>query len=121
MDYDFTYDDYGKSIIQLEMGQEATAVWLNSDVIGDKTTLLAILELIDDLEKGVFKEKVIKSRNFEVRFTRDEVDIEILTNDELTEEHEEAGLSLYNCEHTSGCGLEDLKALLENWKDFKGF
>ena len=58
MDYDFTYDDYGKSIIQLEMGQEATAVWLNSDVIGDKTTLLAILELIDDLEKGVFKEKV---------------------------------------------------------------
>ncbi|MGB0503342.1 MAG: YacL family protein, partial [Thalassolituus sp.] len=40
MDYDFTYDDYGKSIIQLEMGQEATAVWLNSDVIGDKTTLL---------------------------------------------------------------------------------
>jgi|TARA_B110000211_G_scaffold205683_1_gene240105 uncharacterized protein YacL (UPF0231 family) len=121
VDYDFTYDDYGKSIIQLEMGQEATAVWLNSDVIGDKTTLLAILELIDDLEKGVFKEKVIKSRNFEVRFTRDEVDIEILTNDELTEEHEEEGLSLYNCEHTSGCGLEDLKALLENWKDFKGF
>lgn len=121
MDYDFTYDEYGKSILQLEMGQEATANWLNSEVVGDKVTLLAILELIDDLEKGVFTEKVVKSRNFEVRFTRDEVDIEILSNDELTEEHEEAGLSMYECENNSGCGLEDLKALLEEWKDFKNF
>lgn len=118
MDYEFTYDDYGQPVIRLEMGQEAMAQWLNGTVVRDKNQLAALLSLLENLRSGREREALLTDKGFEVQLTSEEVDVVIVSNDVLNEEYRDEGLTLYEDEQSSGCGLEDLLDLLRDWQDF---
>lgn len=118
MDYEFTYDDYGHPAIRLEMGQEAMAQWLNTAVVRDRKRLDDVIELLQSLQDGRQREASVTEKGFEIHLTRDEVDVLIMSNDVLDDEYRGEGLTLYEDEQSSGCGLEDLLALLEDWREF---
>jgi len=119
VDYEFTYDDYGKLVIHLEMGQEALSHWLNSTIANDATRLASVLTLLEDLRTGKEREAHFTENGFDITMSRDEVDVLIVSNDVLDEQHQEEGLTLYEDEQASGCGLEDLLHLLRDWQDFR--
>jgi len=116
MDHEFCYDETGELVIRLDMGQEVTALWLNTEVTTNREMTLALLELIDDMERGLFTEKSLSTPRFEVLFANGEVSITRLTDDS-DDLDEESGLT--TMELTSGCGIEDLKAVLESWNQFR--
>jgi len=121
LDYDFNYDEDGRLGVQLEMGQEATALWLNNDILHDRTTTLALLEMIDDLNAGVFKSKTLTSRGFEIEFSEGEVEVRVLSTAPDDDEFDEEVSGLFASEQLSGCGLEDLAAVLEGWVSFRNY
>ena len=57
MDHEFCYDETGELVVRLDMGQEVTALWLNTDIIPKRDMTFALLDLLNDLEAGVFNEK----------------------------------------------------------------
>ena len=117
MDHEFCYDESGELVVRLDMGQEVTALWLNTDIIPKRDMTFALLDLINDLESGTFNEKLLATPKFEVMFSEGEVNVTRLTADRDDDLDEDAGLS--TMELTSGCGLEDLKAVVESWIQFR--
>jgi uncharacterized protein YacL (UPF0231 family) len=117
MDHEFCYDESGELVVRLDMGQEVTALWLNTEIIPKRDMAFALLDLINDLESGTFNEKLLATPTFEVMFSAGEVNITRLTSDSDDDFDEDAGLS--TMELTSGCGLEDLKAVVESWIQFR--
>ena len=124
MDYEFTYDDHGHPSLSLDMGQETTANWLNSEIGTDIVKLQQLLDIIDELKAGTREKYEVKNRRFQLVLNRDEADISELhngINEQTTEDgldYAEEGLTIYEDESISGCGLDDLEDLLLAWQDF---
>ena len=117
MDHEFCYDETGELVVRLDMGQEITALWLNTEIFPRQDMTQALQELIEDIQSGRIRDKTLTTPRFSVLFSDGEVSIERLTDANDDDWDEDSQLT--SMELTSGCGLDDLKAVVDSWMQFR--
>jgi len=117
VDYDFTFNDYGKPIAKFSMGSEAIGQWFTEELGSNTQRIQALLAVIDTIEKKAHKEHEFFSHELRLHIDSREVEITPLSADaELDEIPED--IHLYQGELNAGCGLIDFKEAVLEWAAF---
>ncbi|AXW85920.1 hypothetical protein AU509_11430 [Lonsdalea britannica] len=116
MDYEFLRDVTGVVIVRMSMGHEAVGHWLNEEVNGQ----LAVLDEVEAGARSVLgSERQWQLQGHEYSLLLDEEEVIIRANQlSLTCDEMEEGMSYYDEESLSLCGLEDFLALLSKYRQF---
>ncbi|MBB1488531.1 YacL family protein [Oceanospirillum sediminis] len=122
MEYDFIREKTGQYSIELSMGHEALANWINTEITDNQAQVEQILTTIHDLKSKLIREKSIIGKEYSLYLTME--DAEVMANslhfqtEELGEQYTEENLSEDEDMSRSICGTDDLQYLLEEWLDF---
>ncbi|QIZ77853.1 YacL family protein [Ferrimonas lipolytica] len=118
MEFEFRRELGGQAQLELSMGHEAIARFIN-DELGDSHS---VKQLLAQLAQGEFSAH--KPFTFEGREqTLVILDGEVEVKDHRLHQHEELDdpdLSLYDAESEACCGLDDFEHLLHSWLEFLG-
>ncbi|MFC3396624.1 protein YacL [Brenneria rubrifaciens] len=116
MDYEFLRDVTGQVIVRVSMGHEAIGHWLNEEVKGQ----LALLDEVEDAARLVTgSERQWRKVGHEYTLLLDEEEVMIQANQlEFTVDEMEEGMSYYDEESLSLCGLEDFLRLVAKYREF---
>ncbi len=120
MDYRFYFNERHLPCAELSMDHEAFGLWLTDDLSDHSEQLDELLDAIEKLEEGRITEYQWKGHNFVLYLTRDDADV---TAQELLQEHsreelDDEDMDFYDAESRASCGLDDLRDLLIEWRDF---
>ncbi|MEH0832019.1 protein YacL [Pectobacterium cacticida] len=116
MDYEFLRDVTGRIIVRMSMGHEAVGHWFNEEVKGQ-------LSVLDDVEEAaralVGSERQWQHVGHEYTLSLDEDAVMVQANSLsfITDELED-GMSYYDEESLSFCGLDDFLALIAKYREF---
>ncbi|MDU6409766.1 MAG: protein YacL [Yersiniaceae bacterium] len=116
MDYEFLRDITGQVQVRFSMGHEVVGHWFNEEVKGD-------LALLDEVEtqaatvKGTERQWQREGREYTLWLDGEEVMIRANLLEFEGDEMEE-GMSYYNEESLSLCGLEDFLEVVNNYRAF---
>ncbi|MEI6897499.1 MAG: YacL family protein [Psychromonas sp.] len=119
MEFEFRKDFItGQATVQTEMDHEAFATWLEME--GQSIDWVeGLITQINLLQNRVIGDYKLAGSEFSLLLSHAEAQV---INHRLMEHQEddqlEQDLSFYNAELEAGCGLEDLKHLLESWLEF---
>lgn len=116
MDYEFLRDVTGQVLVRMSMGHEAVGHWLNEEVKGQ----LAILDDVEEAARQVAgSERQWQRAGHEYTLLLDSEEVMIRANQlEFTVDDMEEGMSYYDEESLSLCGLEDFLDLLGKYREF---
>ncbi|WP_127957788.1 YacL family protein [Serratia microhaemolytica] len=115
MDYEFLRDIDGQVLARFSMGHEVIGYWLNEEVKGD-------LRLLDTIEANIGRlsgnqQWQWEGHEYSLLLDREEVMIRAnqlaFSSEELAE-----GMSYYDEESLSFCGLEDFQLVLRVYRRF---
>ncbi|MEH2921660.1 protein YacL [Samsonia erythrinae] len=116
MDYEFLRDVTGQVIVRMSMGHEAIGHWFNEEVKGQ----VAILTDVEEAARAVAgSERQWRRVGHEYTLLLDAEEVMIQANQLTfnTDELEE-GMSYYDEESLSLCGLEDFLTLVAKYREF---
>ena len=116
MDYDFLRDITGEVKVRFSMGHEVIGHWLNEEVKGDLSVLDKVEAAIAEL-KGSERDTQIVGHEYTLLLADDEVMIRANQLDFDGDEIEE-GMSYYDEESLSMCGVEDFLQVVNAYRDF---
>lgn len=116
MDYEFLRDITGGVKVRMSMGHEALAHWFNEEVKED-------LSLLDDVEQAVLAVKGTEQQwqrvGHEYTLWLDEEEVMIRANQlEIAGDEMEEGMSYYDEESLSFCGVEDFLQVVSAYRRF---
>ena len=116
MDYKFFTDASGKVIAQCDEDGAAFGDWLSNELY-TATAVEAVLEIIQQLELGTIKAHKMKGQDYTLVLDEDEAQLHRHLGywDEDAELPEGTELDMQD---EVGCGLQDLKELLQDWLEF---
>jgi uncharacterized protein YacL (UPF0231 family) len=117
MDYELTRDIYGRPQARLSMGHEAFGLWLSEEVGSDQRLISALMEKVEQLQHHSCLEHKQAGHEFILTMTLDGVEVRAALLDVYADEAAD-GLSHYDQESESHCGLDDFIQLLEAWQEF---
>jgi uncharacterized protein len=115
MDYQFYRDVTGRPIAECELGHFGD--WLSHEIGDDMQAIQGLLANIVQLESKQKRRVVVNGKDYDLVLDQDEAELQFKTmlwqeDDELPEGTElDENLQI-------GCGLEDIKQLIEAWLDF---
>ncbi|GLR08701.1 hypothetical protein COO59_11360 [Mixta theicola] len=116
MEYEFLRDVTNQVKVRMSMGHEAVGHWFNEEVKGD-------MALLDEVEaaaaqvKGSEREWLLQGHEYQLSLNGEEVMIRANQLAFDTDELEE-GMSYYDEESLSFCGLEDFLAVIAAYRAF---
>lgn len=115
MDYEFLRDITGQVRVRMSMGHEAIGYWFNEEVKGDLT-------LLDSIEQAALSVKGSERQwqhvGHEYTLWLDGEEMMIRANQlDLGDELEE-GMSYYDEESLSFCGVEDFLQVVDAYREF---
>ena len=99
MDYEFLRDITGVVKVRMSMGHEAVGHWFNEEVKEN----LALLDEVEQAANTVKGSEEVMVRANQLEFSGDEM---------------EEGMSYYDEESLSLCGVEDFLSVLNAYRDF---
>ncbi|KFX05302.1 MULTISPECIES: protein YacL [Pectobacterium] len=116
MDYEFLRDVTGQVIVRMSMGHEAIGHWFNEEVKGQ----LTILTDVEDAARSVAgSERQWRRVGHEYTLLLDEEEVMVQANQlSFTTDELEEGMSYYDEESLSLCGLDDFLTLVEKYREF---
>ncbi|NKI75232.1 UPF0231 family protein [Dickeya sp. CFBP 2040] len=116
MDYEFLRDVTGQVIVRMSMGHEAVGHWLNEEVKGQQAVLDEVEAAVRELAGS---ERQWERMGHEYTLLLDSEEVMVRANQLAIETDElEEGMSYYDEESLSLCGLEDFLELLESYRAF---
>ncbi|ADN00010.1 protein YacL [Dickeya dadantii] len=116
MDYEFLRDVTGQVVVRMSMGHEAVGHWLNEEVKGQQAVLDEVEAAVRDLAGS---ERQWERSGHEYTLLLDSEEVMVRANQLAFETDElEEGMSYYDEESLSLCGLEDFLELLEKYRAF---
>jgi uncharacterized protein YacL (UPF0231 family) len=117
MDYELTRDIYGRPQARLSMGHEALGLWLSEEVGVDQPLILGLMEKVTQLQHHRCVEHKHSGHEFVLTMNQDGIEVRAALLDDSADEASD-GLSHYDQESESHCGLDDFRQLLEAWQEF---
>ncbi|ANE74800.1 MULTISPECIES: protein YacL [Dickeya] len=116
MDYEFLRDVTGQVVVRMSMGHEAVGHWLNEEVKGQQAVLDEVEAAVRELAGS---ERQWERAGHEYTLLLDSEEVMVRANQLAFETDElEEGMSYYDEESLSLCGLEDFLELLEKYRAF---
>ncbi|AJC67635.1 MULTISPECIES: protein YacL [Dickeya] len=116
MDYEFLRDVTGQVVVRMSMGHEAVGHWLNEEVKGQQAVLDEVEAAVRELSGS---ERQWERAGHEYTLLLDSEEVMVRANQLAFETDElEEGMSYYDEESLSLCGLEDFLELLEKYRAF---
>ncbi|WPD74800.1 protein YacL [Dickeya fangzhongdai] len=116
MDYEFLRDVTGQVVVRMSMGHEAVGHWLNEEVKGQQAVLDEVEAAVRELAGS---ERQWERPGHEYTLLLDSEEVMVRANQLAFETDElEEGMSYYDEESLSLCGLEDFLELLEKYRTF---
>lgn len=116
MDYEFLRDITGQVMVRMSMGHEAVGHWFNEEV-KDQLTLLNEVEEAARSVAGSEREWRTIGHEYTLSLNAEEVMIQANQLAFVVDEMEE-GMSYYDEESLSLCGLEDFLNLVAKYREF---
>ena len=120
MDYQFIHDQNAQPSAVFGMGGETLGQWFTQELGDDQQKIIALLEVIEQLEKKEINEYRLVGAEYDLELNADEVEVLSHRLDYDAPEELPEGTELYDQESKSGCGLEDFKEVLLSWVKFIG-
>ncbi|WP_409308111.1 protein YacL [Pectobacterium sp. B1J-3] len=116
MDYEFLRDVTGQVIVRMSMGHEAVGHWFNEEVKGQ----LTVLDEVEHAASSVAgSERQWQKIGHEYTLLLDAEEVIIQANQlEFTTDAMEEGMSYYDEESLSLCGLDDFLGLTAKYREF---
>ncbi|PWC16909.1 protein YacL [Brenneria corticis] len=116
MDYEFLRDVTGQVMVRMSMGHEAVGHWFNEEVKGQ----LAVLDEVEAAARRVAgSERQWRKVGHEYTLLLDGEEVMIQANLlEFVVDEMEEGMSYYDEESLSLCGLEDFLDLVAKYREF---
>jgi uncharacterized protein YacL (UPF0231 family) len=117
VDYKFFRDVSGKPIAQCEEEAATFADWLSNELGNDDGAVSVVLDAIEQLQSQQLKSHKIKGHDYTLVLDQDEAEL----HRHLGYWDEDAALpegTELDEQDEVGCGLQDLKALLHEWREF---
>ncbi|EPH6763472.1 protein YacL [Cronobacter dublinensis] len=116
MDYEFLRDITGGVKVRLSMGHEALGHWFNEEVKGN----LALLDEVEAATREVKgSERQWQKTGHEYTLWLDGEEVMVRANQlEFSGDEMEEGMSYYDEESLSLCGLEDFLQVVKAYRDF---
>tara|TARA_B110000881_G_scaffold204298_1_gene205781 strand:- start:386 stop:769 length:384 start_codon:yes stop_codon:yes gene_type:complete len=116
VDYDFFRDEYEAPCVQCSMEYEAMGVFLTEELA--KVDLIeALLVDVDLIESQKLNNKEFQGKEFLLKLNRDDAIVRSNILDSMSDDEIPEELNYYDSQSESMCGLDDFKALLEDWLD----
>lgn len=116
MDYEFLRDITGVVKVRLSMGHEALGHWFNEEVKGNLTLLDEVEAAARDV-KG--SERQWQKTGHEYTLWLDGEEVMVRANQlEFSGDEMEEGMSYYDEESLSLCGVEDFLQVVQAYRDF---
>ncbi|ATZ95819.1 MULTISPECIES: protein YacL [Dickeya] len=116
MDYEFLRDVTGQVVVRMSMGHEVVGHWLNEEVKGQQAVLDEVEAAVRELAGS---ERQWERPGHEYTLLLDSEEVMVRANQLAFETDElEEGMSYYDEESLSLCGLEDFLELLEKYRAF---
>lgn len=116
MDYEFLRDATGQVLVRFSMGHEVVGHWLNEEVRGELALLDKVEAAVGEV-KGSERQWQLTGREYTLWLDGEEVMVRANQLDFAGDEIEE-GMSYYDEESLSLCGLEDFLAVLHAYRQF---
>lgn len=116
MEYEFLRDVTGQVKVRMSMGHEAVGHWFNEEVKGDMA-LLDEVEAAMEQVKGSEREWQRQGHEYTLSLNGEDVMIRANQLAFDTDELEE-GMSYYDEESLSFCGMEDFLAIIAAYRAF---
>ncbi|MFZ4833474.1 protein YacL [Rouxiella sp. Mn2063] len=116
MDYDFLRDITGKVQVRFSMGHEVIGHWLNEEVAGDFSVLDKVEAAATEL-KGSERSWQLEGKEYTLWLDGEEVMIRA-NQLEFDGDEIEEGMSYYDEESLSFCGIEDFLLVLSKYRAF---
>lgn len=119
MDFQFSFDTFGKPIARCSMDHEAVANWINSEIDGDLHKLNELLQLVNNIQQHphIYTDHLLIGREFSLSLNNEEVMIQA-NHLNFSQETLEEGLNYYDQESLSFCGLDDFEHFLLQYRTF---
>lgn len=116
MDYEFLRDITGVVKVRLSMGHEALGHWFNEEVKGN----LALLDEVEATARDVKgSERQWQKTGHEYTLWLDGEEVMVRANQlEFSGDEMEEGMSYYDEESLSLCGVEDFLQVVQAYRDF---
>lgn len=116
MDYEFLRDITGVVKVRLSMGHEALGHWFNEEVKGN----LALLDEVEAAARDVKgSERQWQKTGHEYTLWLDSEEVMVRANQlEFSGDEMEEGMSYYDEESLSLCGVEDFLQVVQAYRDF---
>lgn len=116
MDYEFLRDVTGQVMVRMSMGHEAVGHWFNEEVKGQ----LTLLDEVEAAARSVAgSERQWRKIGHEYTLWLDAEEVMIQANQlAFTVDEMEEGMSYYDEESLSLCGLEDFLNLVAKYREF---
>lgn len=116
MDYEFLRDITGVVKVRLSMGHEALGHWFNEEVKGN----LALLDEVEAAARDVKgSERQWQKTGHEYTLWLDGEEVMVRANQlEFSGDEMEEGMSYYDEESLSLCGVEDFLQVVQAYRDF---
>ncbi|WP_105573603.1 protein YacL [Cronobacter sakazakii] len=116
MDYEFLRDITGMVKVRLSMGHEALGHWFNEEVKGN----LALLDEVEAAARDVKgSERQWQKTGHEYTLWLDGEEVMVRANQlEFSGDEMEEGMSYYDEESLSLCGVEDFLQVVQAYRDF---
>jgi hypothetical protein len=116
MDYEFLRDITGVVKVRMSMGHEVVGHWFNEEVKGN-------LALLDEVEQAVLSvkgsERQWQRAGHEYTLWLDEEEVIVRANQlEISGDEIEEGMSYYDEESLSFCGVEDFLQVVTAYREF---
>ncbi|WP_192457962.1 protein YacL [Musicola keenii] len=116
MDYEFLRDVTGQVMVRMSMGHEAVGHWLNEEVKGQEAVLDEIEAAVRDLAGS---ERQWERHGHEYTLLLDSEEVMVRANQlDFSMDEMEEGMSYYDEESLSLCGLDDFLDLLVKYREF---
>lgn len=117
MDYKFFRELSGKPIAECESEASTFGDWLSNELSNDENAVCEILDMIEKLQSQQLSSHKVKGHDYTLILNEDEAELHSHLGYWNEEEELPEGTEL-DQQTEIGCGLQDLKELLLEWRDF---
>ena len=116
MDYDFFKDEYDAPCVQCSMEYEAMGMFLTEE-LATVELIEALLADVELIEAHKLDNKEFQGSEFLLKLNREDAIVRSNILDSMPDDEIPEELEYYDSQSESMCGLDDFKALLEDWLD----
>jgi uncharacterized protein len=118
VDYEFTLDEYDEPVAKFSIGHEAIGRWLSEELSNNQLLISELLDNIRRLEQRDINQHHVKGHKFQLRLSRDQIEVIGLALDIDVDEELPENTNLYDQELYAECGLQDFKQAVLSWQGF---